>query len=82
MLFAKSSIFAAVALAGLASAQSTTSSADVPEGSVMAHVVQVSNIGGEFTFSPEEVTAVAGDLVQFHFYPMVCNPLRAREEVG
>lgn len=73
MLFSKSSLFAIAAAVGLVSAQ--TSYPETPAGSVKTHVVMVSNKTGSLTFIPEEVTAVPGDLVQFHFYPKVCNLL-------
>lgn len=73
MLFSKSSLFAIAAAVGLASAQTTYP--ETPAGSVKTHVVMVSDKTGSLTFSPEEVTAVPGDLVQFHFYPKVFSLL-------
>lgn len=69
MLFSKSCLFAIAAAVGLVAAQTT--SPDTPAGSVKTHVVMVSDKSGSLTFSPEEVVAAAGELVQFHFYPKV-----------
>lgn len=70
MLFSKSSLFAIAAAVGLVSAQTYP---ETPAGSVKTHVVMVSDKTGSLTFIPEEVIAVPGDLVQFHFYPKVCS---------
>ena len=34
------------------------------------HIVTVGQ-GGQLAFSPEQITAASGDLVQFQFYPKV-----------
>lgn len=70
MLFSKSSLFAIAVAVGLVSAQAP----NPPAGSVKTYVVTVSDKSGSLTFNPEDVKALPGDLVQFHFYPMVCNP--------
>lgn len=41
-----------------------------PSGTVMTHVVQVGDAQGTKKFYPEKIKANAGDMVQFHFYPM------------
>lgn len=47
-------------------------------GDVKVQVVKVSNKNGNLTFAPNNITAVVGSFVQFHFYPKVsdrlCNP--------
>ena len=40
-------------------------------GTVATHVVQVGGPNGSLTFSPENVKASVGDLVQFQFHPKV-----------
>lgn len=68
MLFSKSCLLAIAAAVGLVSAQTAP---DTPAGSVKTHVVMVSDKTGSLLFSPEEILAVPGELVQFHFYPKV-----------
>jgi plastocyanin len=46
-------------------------SAAAGEGMVATHVVQVGGPNGTLTFSPENVKANVGDLVQFQFHPKV-----------
>lgn len=75
MLFSKSSLLAIAAIAGLASAVSSSIPTSTPQGSVKAHVVTVSDTAGDLTFTPDTIIAAAGDLVQFHFYPKVYNLL-------
>jgi len=64
---------AALSVVG-AMAQSTTSSAasassGTPSGSVQVHVVQVGNSNGSLVYSPSNVKAAVGDMVQFQFAP-------------
>ncbi|PWW80075.1 hypothetical protein C7212DRAFT_289278, partial [Tuber magnatum] len=68
MLF-KSALLAST-LALLSNAQSSVSSdPPTPSGSVKQHVIQVGDASGALKFYPEVVTAAAGDMVQFQFYP-------------
>ena len=50
---------------------SATSMAPMPaeSGKLALHVVQVSNKNGDLTFTPNDIKAATGDMVQFHFYP-------------
>jgi plastocyanin len=57
-----------LASTGMASA---TGAAAAPEGMVATHVVQVGGPNGSLIFTPENVKANVGDLVQFQFYPKV-----------
>jgi len=41
-----------------------------PKGMVKTWVIQVSDTDGNKRFSPEDVKASPGDMIQFHFYPM------------
>lgn len=64
MLFNKSTLFAAAAVfARVALGQES-------EENVKIHVVQVGDAEGNLKFWPEVLEAKAGELVQFHFYPM------------
>lgn len=59
-------------LAGGAFAQSSStmsSMAPAESGNVALHVVKVSNKKGDLTFTPNNIKANSGDMVQFHFYP-------------
>lgn len=49
----------------------TTSQPSAMAGMVMTHVVQVGGPNGSLTFSPSNVVAQPGDLVQFQFHPKV-----------
>lgn len=52
------------------SAQSTTSAASsTPSGMVTVHVVRVGGANGSLTFSPDDLKANVGDMVQFQFSP-------------
>lgn len=63
-----------LALASAAVAQGTNSGS----GSTTVHVVKVGENG--LTFSPDQLTAAVGDMVQFQFYPQV-RTLDLRGEV-
>ncbi|KAG0633124.1 hypothetical protein HOY80DRAFT_897012 [Tuber brumale] len=68
MLF-KTALLAST-LALLSNAQSSVSNdPPTPSGSVKQHVIQVGDVSGALKFYPETVTAKAGDMVQFQFYP-------------
>ncbi|KAI9802160.1 MAG: hypothetical protein M1833_002081 [Piccolia ochrophora] len=50
------------------------------EGFVKVHVVKVSNKKGDLTFTPADIKAAVGDLVQYQFYPkstfdQPCQPI-------
>ena len=49
----------------------STSQPTAMAGMVMTHVVQVGGPNGSLTFSPSNVVAQPGDLVQFQFHPKV-----------
>jgi plastocyanin len=59
--------------ASAAAAMSTGSvAAEMAAGGMVAtHVVQVGGPNGSLTFSPDNVKANVGDLVQFQFHPKV-----------
>lgn len=40
-------------------------------GNVATHVIQVGGPNGSLTFSPDNIKAAVGDLVQFQFHPKV-----------
>ncbi|KAI9741797.1 MAG: hypothetical protein M1834_000183 [Cirrosporium novae-zelandiae] len=68
------SVVSALALAGLALGEKTTESSSSAtssssSGKVKVQVVKVSNKEGNLTFTPDSITAEAGSMVQFHFYP-------------
>ena len=42
-------------------------------GMVTMHIVKVSNKNGDLAFTPKDMKAKVGDMVQFQFYPMVCR---------
>jgi hypothetical protein len=42
--------------------------------------VKVSNMNGSLTYSPEEIVAAPGTLVQFQFYPKVSSGREVRSE--
>ena len=84
MYFSRSIVVAA--LAGFAAAQSAVSSARgslttgvagsmAPAGMVNTHIVQVGGPNGSLIFSPNNVKAKAGDLIQFQFHAKVNNQL-------
>ena len=67
-----STITTSLLLAGGAIAQSSsTMSSMAPAASdkVALHVVKVSNKNGDLSFTPNDIKANSGDMVQFHFYP-------------
>lgn len=77
---ATSSTSAATAIAAsetLASGSSTAASSGAAAtgaasaGNVATHVIQVGGPNGSITFSPENIKAAVGDLVQFQFHPKV-----------
>lgn len=77
---ATSSTSAATAIAAsetLASASSAAGSSGAAAtgaasaGNVATHVIQVGGPNGSLTFSPENVKAAVGDLIQFQFHPKV-----------
>lgn len=47
--------------------------ANLAAGSVNIHVVQVGGPNASLIFSPENIVAQPGDLVQFHFNPKVSS---------
>lgn len=53
----------------MAAAASSTGMA--AEGMVTTHVVNVGGANGSLTFSPDNIQASVGDLVQFQFHPKV-----------
>lgn len=61
-------VAASETLSGSAAAASSTG---VPAGMVATHVIQVGGPNGSLTFSPENIQANVGDLVQFQFHPKV-----------
>jgi plastocyanin len=64
---------ASSAMAGMASASAGAGGMMASGGTVATHVVQVGGANGSLTFSPENVKANVGDLVQFQFHPKVCS---------
>ena len=69
-----STIIAPLALAGAAIAQAAApsaapSGAPAPGGTVSVQVVKVGGNNGELTFSPSDIQAPVGSMVQFQFYP-------------
>ncbi|KAF3929480.1 hypothetical protein ABW19_dt0200165 [Dactylella cylindrospora] len=76
MYFSKA-IIALSSLAVLASAQSSTATAESPSGSVKVHVIQAMAVDGKPVFEPAEVQAAVGDLIQFQFHPMNHSVVRA-----
>ncbi|KAI9755482.1 MAG: swr complex subunit [Chaenotheca gracillima] len=60
-------VASSVASAAATSAPTGTASSS---GGVSVHVVKVSNKNKELVFSPADIKAAAGDMVQFQFYPM------------
>ena len=88
MYFSRSIVVAA--LAGFAAAQSAVSSARgslstgvagsmAPAGMVNTHIVQVGGPNGSLIFSPNNVKAKAGDLIQFQFHAKV-GPHHSKSE--
>jgi plastocyanin len=84
MYFSRSVIVSA--LMGFAAAQSSVASAqrsmstgsmaagmNAPDGMAPTHVIQVGGPNGSLTFSPNNVMAKAGELVQFQFHAKVCT---------
>jgi hypothetical protein len=78
MLFSRSVIVSALmgfaaAQSGIASAQSSLSTGsaaaggNTPEGMAPTHVIQVGGPNGSLVFSPSNVQAKAGELIQFQF---------------
>jgi plastocyanin len=69
-----SATMASSAMAGMASASASAGAGGMMAsgGMVATHVVQVGGANGSLTFSPENVKANVGDLVQFQFHPKVC----------
>ena len=66
--------FVAFALLGAAAAQSSSSTAAAAAASgstVPTHVIMVGGTNGSLTYSPDNVVANVGDLVQFQFMPKV-----------
>lgn len=55
----------------MAMGAASTPSAAAGQGMVATHVVQVGGPNGSLTFSPENIKANVGDLVQFQFHPKV-----------
>jgi plastocyanin len=51
--------------------EASTGVAPAAEGMVVTHVVKVGGPNGTLIFSPNNVVAAAGDLVQFQFNPKV-----------
>jgi plastocyanin len=68
-----SATMASSAMAGMASASAGAGGMMASGGTVATHVVQVGGANGSLTFSPENVKANVGDLVQFQFHPKVCS---------
>jgi plastocyanin len=62
-------VAAALLSAGSAVAQSTTAAGAVPSGSVMVQTVKVGGDNGELTFTPSDIQAAPGSMVQFQFWP-------------
>lgn len=54
------------------SAAAPAASGSAAEGQVATHVVQVGGPNGTTIFSPSNIVAMPGDLVQFQFNPKVC----------
>jgi plastocyanin len=82
MLFSRSVIVSALmgfaaAQSGVASAKSSMSTGSVaaggstPEGMAPTHVIQVGGPNGSLVFSPNNVQAKAGELIQFQFHAKV-----------
>lgn len=46
-----------------------------PAGMVDVHIVKVSNKKGSLVFEPNNLKAEPGSMVQFHFYPKVCQDM-------
>jgi len=63
MIFSKATILTAIA------ALSSFALAEQGNGQMKVHVVRVSDTQGSLKFSPEELTAVPGEAIQFQFYP-------------
>jgi plastocyanin len=62
---------ASTPVASTAAAAATGSSPDdsSPSGTVSVQVVKVSDESGSLTYSPNNIQAAPGSMVQFHFYP-------------
>ena len=54
-----------------AGASEAAATGGASSGSVATHVIQVGGPNGSLTFSPENVKAAVGDLIQFQFHPKV-----------
>ena len=63
---------------GMAASSTMAMGAAAPSGGVggmvTMHVVKVSNKNGDLAFTPKDMKAKVGDMVQFQFYPNVCLP--------
>ncbi|KAL8698359.1 MAG: hypothetical protein Q9201_006616 [Fulgogasparrea decipioides] len=59
----------------MAAAPASASTA-TPSGQVVVHVVKVSNKKKGLTFEPNNIVAAPGHMVQFHFYPKPCQPIK------
>src|SRR3954469_4483032 len=66
-----SAVYSAASSAA-ASAAAPAASGSAAEGQVATHVVQVGGPNGTLVFSPSNIVAMPGDLVQFQFNPKVC----------
>ncbi|KAF2124840.1 hypothetical protein P153DRAFT_361005 [Dothidotthia symphoricarpi CBS 119687] len=68
-----SELLASSTASGSSTSSSTTASASgaSQSGQVATHVVEVGGVNGSLIFSPSNVKAQAGDLVQFQFYARV-----------
>jgi hypothetical protein len=55
----------------MTSSSSSSSSNSGGNGQVNVHVVRVGSMNGSLTFTPNDLMAQSGDMVQFQFMPMV-----------
>jgi hypothetical protein len=57
----------------VASSAAAVATGGASAGTLATHVIQVGGPNGSLTFSPENVKAAPGDLIQFQFHPKVCS---------
>lgn len=84
-LLASGLLFVAGAMANNNGATTPTPAAGTPatgaDGKmVMVQVVKVSDMNSTLKFDPEEITAEAGSMVQFQFFPKVCGGLSSKRD--
>ncbi len=75
----KSSVSPAVAVPLTTATTTANEPASSDSAGTKVHVVMVSNPNGDLTFSPADIKAAQGDVVQFQFYPKVSPITWTRE---